>query len=991
MCYKLIFALCLVFAVNFCQASTIPSKSNSVYKQKPEDRDAIYFTPENFKITADGKTDVSDALQEAINSIKTRDNFGIIFIPEGKYLISKTIYIPTAVRLIGYGNNRPQIILQKRSPGFQVADSTDKGKAKYMFWFTSNIARNGRVQDANASTFYSAISNLDIFIEDGNPCAVALRAHFAQHSFISHVDIHIGNGKAGLFDVGNEIQDLRFFGGDYGIYTTKPSPGWQFVMLDTYFEGQRKAAIKTREAGLTITRMVVKNTPIAIDIDLNHYEKLILENSQLDGVQTAISLGLKNNSLNQINLLNVDCRNVPVIEFDKHSGQKIEHSSAIYHINHFSEGLQMSAINADATYATVSDIVDLKRFPPAPKETITLLPEMKSWVNLQTLGAKGDGVTDDTKIIQDAIEKYSNIYIPQGWYRITETIKLKPNTALIGFSPISTQILLADNTDSFGGFGAPKAMIESSKGGNNILSGIGLYTGLYNNKAVACKWMAGAASYMNDVKYIGGHGTITKPSPRSATTAQAAPGGNRAQRNAEEARTQPGMDEAWNTQYPSLWVTDGGGGTFNNIWSANTYANVGVYVSNTTTPANVYALSVEHHVLNEVVFRGVSNWNIYALQTEEENREGSFAQPLDLHDCNNLRFANLYMYRVTRVNLPYESGVRTWNCSNIDFLNLHNFSQTKFVNTASIYDVTSNTEVRPWEFTRVLLNSNVPKQKFPVSNNAEVTQLAKGFEFANGITSDSKGNIYFCDSRLRRIYKWSPQTNSLNLLTNIPWEPLAIGVDKNDKLLVVFKYFERDGHPLSGTSTSGWGYVGFTPMVYSINPESPEESITLLKKTSLQSINGVSKVLYPSNRGVGFYDYDEDKIRPFKDVYVAEDGTTVVPIVADLFRANALQPAIPGKTLYATDEFNKRTVKFKVDDNGQLSNLKSFVERGEFGSATDGGSNVYVADGDIFIYSNEGKQIKQVHVPERPTTILLSNNGKTLFYTTRSSFYKVEL
>ena len=50
--------------------------------------------------------DVSDALQAAINQVKKERNFGILFIPEGKYKISKTIYIPGAIRLIGYGEKQ---------------------------------------------------------------------------------------------------------------------------------------------------------------------------------------------------------------------------------------------------------------------------------------------------------------------------------------------------------------------------------------------------------------------------------------------------------------------------------------------------------------------------------------------------------------------------------------------------------------------------------------------------------------------------------------------------------------------------------------------------------------------------------------------------------------------------------------------------------------------------------------------------------------------
>ena len=109
-------AIFLILTQLICFAQHLPTNKKplpgrSVYQSRLDDSDAVYFTPDNFKITADGKKDVSDALQQAIADVKTRHNFGILFIPEGKYLISKTIFIPQAVRLIGYGKNRPEIIL----------------------------------------------------------------------------------------------------------------------------------------------------------------------------------------------------------------------------------------------------------------------------------------------------------------------------------------------------------------------------------------------------------------------------------------------------------------------------------------------------------------------------------------------------------------------------------------------------------------------------------------------------------------------------------------------------------------------------------------------------------------------------------------------------------------------------------------------------------------------------------------------------------------
>lgn len=44
----------------------------SVFTDRPVDEAAIYFTPENFKVKADGRMDVSEALQEALNRTKQK-------------------------------------------------------------------------------------------------------------------------------------------------------------------------------------------------------------------------------------------------------------------------------------------------------------------------------------------------------------------------------------------------------------------------------------------------------------------------------------------------------------------------------------------------------------------------------------------------------------------------------------------------------------------------------------------------------------------------------------------------------------------------------------------------------------------------------------------------------------------------------------------------------------------------------------------------------
>jgi sugar lactone lactonase YvrE len=996
--YKYPFTLITLFAAFLISSFGATGKTGkSYYTLKPDDQSAVYFTPDNFRITSDGKTDVSVQLQAAINQLKTDRNFGILFIPEGSYAISKTIYIPASIRLIGYGKNRPMFILKKNSPGFQEPNPGDKGKATYMFWFTSSIVEDGKeIRDASAGTFYSALSNINLTIEDGNPSAVALRTHFAQHSFISHCDIHTGNGKAGLFDIGNMIEDVNFFGGEYGIYTTKASPGWQFMMLDTYFEGQRKAAIKTHEAGLTIVRMSVKNVPSVILVDKNYWEKLYMEDCRFEDVSgPAIEVSNEGNAHMQVNIRNLSCKNVQILIHYPELNTNTTAPSQIYSVKKFIYGLQMDDIDSEAKINTTYETETLKTMPLPSISDIPQLPEMKDWVNLKTLGAKGDGLTDDTKAIQAAIDQYSFIYVPQGSYRISETIKLKPSTVLIGLHPLATNFTLIENSPAFGSFGAPEALIEAPSQGTNILSGIGLYTAQNNYRSVACKWMAGEKSMINDVKFIGGHGTMT-PGPKVQWKwEENKPGQNQTPQAASE--------QVWDTQYWSLWVTNNGGGIFKNIWSASTFAVSGFYASNTNTRGRIYAMSVEHHVRNEVRLNNVSNWNIYALQLEEENREGSECQPLELERCTDVTIANLYMFRVIRVKVPYPYSVRTWDCSNLELLNIHNYSQVKYTTDNPLYDINTNIEVRPVELARLYISGKTPKLG-SLKSDKPVQLLAKGFEFALGLCHDSKGNVYFAEQRMKRIYKWSAETNSLSLLADFQWEPLSLACDSKDNLLVVFRYNPQPGLLVKGqpekyvnppdaygTSFSGWGNSGFGTMVYSVNPDNPDASIQKLEKVQMGSIDNIYKALYPSNRWRDSHDFNNISVTRDSLCFLAPDGKTIIPVCYDLARSCAIAEAFPGKPVYAADEYDKRTVEMNVDSKGYISDLKYFAEKGEFSSVPDRTGNVYVADGQVYIFDKEGKQTGMISVPERPSSISFGGKeGKTLFITGRNALYRTK-
>src|ERR1700687_5899486 len=93
--------------------------ADSQYSARLDDAKAVYLTPDNFPVHADGVADDSDALQQAINRVQETTTQGILFLPSGRYRITRTIYVWPSIRVIGYGKTRPVLVLAANTPGFQ--------------------------------------------------------------------------------------------------------------------------------------------------------------------------------------------------------------------------------------------------------------------------------------------------------------------------------------------------------------------------------------------------------------------------------------------------------------------------------------------------------------------------------------------------------------------------------------------------------------------------------------------------------------------------------------------------------------------------------------------------------------------------------------------------------------------------------------------------------------------------------------------------------
>ena len=323
-------------------------------------------------------------------------------------------------------------------------------------WDGSILSKTAIPEDANPGTFYSALSNVDFEIGNGNPAAVAVRARYAQHCFLAHIDFHIGSGLAGIHDGGNFAEDLHFFGGRYGIWTRKPSPGWQFTVIDSTFEGQRESAIREHEAGLTPSARNSKTFPLQSTSTPPTLKSSGSKTRALNNISgPALIISNEHNAHTEINAENVVCKSVPKFALLRESGKIISGKSDAYIVSTFSHGLHFASIESSQKIETIFEAQPVQTLPPAVNSDVPALPPMQSWLNLRDLGAVGDGIADDTTVLQAAIDTHQTIYLPEGQYRITNTITLKPDTVLIGLHPSLTRIFLADRTPAFAGVGSP--------------------------------------------------------------------------------------------------------------------------------------------------------------------------------------------------------------------------------------------------------------------------------------------------------------------------------------------------------------------------------------------------------------------------------------------------------------------------------------------------------------------------------------------------------
>ena len=257
---------------------------------------------------------------------------------------------------------------------------------------------------------------------------------------------------------------------------------------------------------------------------------------------------------------------------------------------------------------------------------------------------------------------------------------------------------------------------------------------------------------------------------------------------------------------------------------------------------------------------------------------------------------------------------------------------------------------------------------------------------------DAAGKLFFVDRHEQRIYGFS-RAEGLSIERDQPLDPVNLAFDKAGDLLVLSS---------SGPEST----------VYAFRPGSPKSDLTVLQPQPASQHPGAS-VLLPGNfwNNGEFKDqlhpdtmtyttlaemFAQDVTTPKARHYVSPDGSTFLPAsrvfqqgpvtdtsgyrFSDNLDTYGFIHADPGSRTYVSSDSEDITYSALVNPDGSLADLKPFANRGGESVAVDAKGNVYIANGEIFVYNPQGKQIAEIDVPERPLDLVFGGEDhKTLF------------
>jgi gluconolactonase len=265
-----------------------------------------------------------------------------------------------------------------------------------------------------------------------------------------------------------------------------------------------------------------------------------------------------------------------------------------------------------------------------------------------------------------------------------------------------------------------------------------------------------------------------------------------------------------------------------------------------------------------------------------------------------------------------------------------------------------------------------------IEPGAKLEKLAGGFEFTEGPSSDSKGNVYFTDQPNDRIMMWS---DNEGLKTFLQPSGRSNGLS-----------FDKDGNL--------WACADEKNELWII---SQGKHITVIpSKYNDKLLNGPNDLWIAPDGGVYFTDpfykrswWDHSEVpQDCRGVYyLTPDHSKIIRVVSDLVQPNGVVGSPDGKMLFIADIGGNKTWSYSIHSDGSLGDKKVFCNLGSDGMTIDSKGNIYITGKGVTIFDKKGNTIGNIEVPESWTANVCFGGSdlKSLYITASKGLYRIKL
>ena len=267
----------------------------------------------------------------------------------------------------------------------------------------------------------------------------------------------------------------------------------------------------------------------------------------------------------------------------------------------------------------------------------------------------------------------------------------------------------------------------------------------------------------------------------------------------------------------------------------------------------------------------------------------------------------------------------------------------------------------------------------PIKKGANLKLVADGFKFTEGPAEDRNGNVYFTDQPNNKILKWVMEKDTILVYMDNAGRSNGLFIGKDDVL-----------YACADENFQLWRI------------ESPDKITVLASGFDGTNFNGPNDLWIDEKGGIYFTDpyYQRpywERQAPEMDsarVYYLSPDYKSLRVVAEGFdHPNGIIGSIEDKILYVADNSALKTYVYDIQENGDLTNRRLFVEMGSDGMTLDNKGNVYITGDGVHIYDKNSNLLQHIEIDKGWTSNVTfgGEDFNWLFITALDAVYKIEM